>query len=276
MKQKYTIEEIKNISYTDFISLIKEENRPSGGKKTIREIAINSFINEKSNVLEIGCTNGFSSIEINRLINCNVVGIDINKNSILNAQEKIKINNLDNKKIQFKYGNAETLEFKDNMFDLIISGNALSFISNKNKAILEIIRVLKPGGFISIVPIWYKDIPDYNVIEKVNKQLGFEIKCTYEEDWIDFSKYGLELYYKKDFSFIKASKERIKEYVDKMIDNKENLKDYDEECKKEIKERWFNIISTFNENLSMANYSVILLRKNLVEEEEEIFLTKEL
>ena len=61
-----------------------------------------------------------------------------------------------------------------------------------------------------------------------------------------------------------------------MIDNKENLKDYDEECKKEIKERWFNIISTFNENLSMANYSVILLRKNLVEEEEEIFLTKEL
>lgn len=31
--KKYTKEEIKKMSYTDFISLIKEENRPSGGKK---------------------------------------------------------------------------------------------------------------------------------------------------------------------------------------------------------------------------------------------------
>ena len=30
---KYIKEEIKKICYTDFISLIKEENRPSGGKK---------------------------------------------------------------------------------------------------------------------------------------------------------------------------------------------------------------------------------------------------
>ena len=57
-------DEINKMSYTDFISLIQEENRPSGGKKTIREIALNSFINNESKVLEIGCTNGFSSIEI--------------------------------------------------------------------------------------------------------------------------------------------------------------------------------------------------------------------
>lgn len=33
MVKKYTKEQIKKLSYTDFISLIKEENRPSGGKK---------------------------------------------------------------------------------------------------------------------------------------------------------------------------------------------------------------------------------------------------
>ena len=141
--RKYNKNEIKKLSYTDFISLIKEENRPSGGKKTIREIAINSFINDKSNVLEIGCTNGFSSIEINRLTNCNIVGIDINKNSIKNANEKIKVNCLDKSKIRFEYGNAEDLsKFKDNTFDLIICGNAISFINNKDKALDEIIRVL--------------------------------------------------------------------------------------------------------------------------------------
>ena len=107
MMKKYTKEQIKKLSYTDFISLIKEENRPSGGKKTIREIAINSFINENSNVLEIGCTNGFSSLEINKITKCNVIGIDINKYSIENANEKIKLNCLDENKIKFEYGNAE-------------------------------------------------------------------------------------------------------------------------------------------------------------------------
>ena len=84
--KKYSSEEIEKLSYTDFISLIKEENRPSGGKKTIREIVMNSFITCNSNVLEIGCTNGFSSIEMNKLTNCNVIVIDINKNSIQNAR----------------------------------------------------------------------------------------------------------------------------------------------------------------------------------------------
>ena len=99
--KKYSSEEIEKLSYTDFISLIKEENRPSGGKKTIREIVMNSFITSNSNVLEIGCTNGFSSIEMNKLTNCNVIGIDINKNSIQNAREKILLNHLNEEKVSF-------------------------------------------------------------------------------------------------------------------------------------------------------------------------------
>lgn len=273
--KKFTIEEIKKLSYTDFISLIKEENRPSGGKKTIRDIVQNSFINEKSKVLEIGCTNGFSSLEIEKLIGCDVIGVDINKNSVLNANQRIHKNFLDTNKIRFEYGNAESLQFKNEVFDLIICGNALSFINNKNKAIDELIRVLKPNGFISIVPIWYREEPDQNIINRVNDELGFKIQCTKENDWIDFIRYGLELYLKKDYTFISSTQKQIKEYVDEMIDSKEHLKDYDDETIEFIKNRWFKIINTFNDNLSMANYSVILLRKMIELEEKEIFLTKE-
>lgn len=60
-----------------------------------------------------------------------------------------------------------------------------------------------------------------------------------------------------------------------MIDSKIHLKIYNENEINLIKSRWNRTISIFNENLSLANYSVILLRKNLVEEEPEIFLTKE-
>lgn len=274
--KKYSSEEIEKLSYTDFISLIKEENRPSGGKKTIREIVMNSFITSNSNVLEIGCTNGFSSIEMNKLTNCNVIGIDINKNSIQNAREKILLNHLNEEKVSFEYGNAEDLSnFDDESFDLIICGNAISFISDKGKALKEMVRVLKPNGFISIVPIWYKCIPREDVINKVNKELGFNIKCYYENDWLDFSKYGLELYLKKDFEFIYSTKEQIENYVNYMIDSKEHLKIYSEKDINLMKKRWQRIIEVFNENLSFTNYSVILLRKSLIEEEPEIFYTKE-
>lgn len=275
--KKYNKEEIIKLSYTDFISLIKEENRPSGGKKTIREIAINSFINENSNVLEIGCTNGFSSLEINKITKCNVIGIDINKHSVENANEKIKLNFLDENKIKFEYGNAEDLSnFKDNTFDLIICGNAISFINDKGKAFNELIRVLKPNGFISIVPIWYKENPDMAIINKVNQELGFKIHCYHENDWLDFSDKNLELYYKKDYEFINCTSVQIKKYVDKMIDSKKHLNVYNKEEIQVIKNRWNNTISIFNDNLSLTNYSIILLRKNICEEEPEIFITKEL
>ena len=264
------------MSYTDFISFIKEENRPSGGKKTIREILINSFINKDSNVLEIGCTNGFTSLEINKLIKCNVIGIDINMNSIDNANERIIKNKLDPNKIKFEHGNVENMKYKDETFDLIVCGNALSFVENKNEAISEIIRVLKPNGMIALVPIWYKQTPDFNIVDNVNKILGFKIKCTREDDWLDFSRYNLELYLKKDYKFDNPNKKDINAYVDKMISSKEHLKSYDEEVLQHIKKRWKSIISIFNDNLKMTNYSIILLRKSTEKEEEEIFMTKEI
>ena len=60
-----------------------------------------------------------------------------------------------------------------------------------------------------------------------------------------------------------------------MIESKEHLKIYNTEEINVIKERWNNTVSVFNDNLSMTNYSIILLRKNMCEEEMEIFLTEE-
>ena len=114
-----------------------------------------------------------------------------------------------------------------------------------------------------------------DIIKKVNDELGFKIHCYYEKDWMNFEEKKLELYYKNDYSFVYCSNEQIREYVDKMIDSKKHLKIYNEEEINIIKNRWYNTINVFNENLSLTNYSVILLRKNLVDEEAEIFLTRE-
>lgn len=274
--KKIKIDDLNKISYTDFVSLICEENRPSGGKFTIREIVKNSFITKDSKVLEIGCTNGFSSLEINKLINCKIIGVDINKNSIENANKRIKENGLDSDRISFEVGNAEHLRFQDNEFDLIICGNAMSFVSNKNKAIEEIKRVLKPNGFISIVPIWYKEVPDERIISKVNDELGFKINCTYEKDWLNYDKWKLELYYKKNYGFIKRTSDDIEKYVNNVIDGKQCLSVYNKAEKNIIKRRWKKTMKIFNENLSLTNFSIILLRKSLEKEEEELFTIEQI
>ena len=273
--KKIEKDELMKISYTDFVSLIKEENRPSGGKFTIREIAKNAFVNKDFKVLEIGCTNGFSSIELHKITNCEIIGIDINKNSVNNANSRIEENKLDNTRIKFEYGNVENLRFKDEEFDLIICGNAMSFVQDKNKAIDELKRVLKPNGYISIVPIWYKENPDKEIIEKVNKELGFEISCTFESDWKKYDKWDLELYYKRDYDFIKRDKKSIENYVTNLIKSKPHLNVYDAEEKTIIANRWARTMEVFNENLSMTSFSIILLRKTLVKEEEELFIVNQ-
>ena len=44
------------------------------------------------------------------------MGVDINKNSVENANKRIEEYGLDKSKIRFEYGNAEELNFEDNEF----------------------------------------------------------------------------------------------------------------------------------------------------------------
>jgi ubiquinone/menaquinone biosynthesis C-methylase UbiE len=262
--------EIEKLSYTDFISLIREENRPPGGKKTVREFLLNSFVNKKSRVLEVGCTNGFTTLEVARVIGCKTYGLDINKNSIANAQRRIT-----NEKAKFILGSAYQIPFKDNYFDLVICSNATSFMEDKKRAISEYKRVVKPWKFIAISPMYYLQEPPKKILAEVSKIIGNEITVTSKEDWLDLiKKQGLEIYSSKNYKFKFKSKKEIEEYIQLSL-NKDHLKNLPIEDLKKIKSRWTEIITTFNENLKYVGYSVILLRKRKEFEEAELFDVEE-
>ena len=53
--------------------------------------------------------------------------------------------------------NLEQLTFQDNSFDVLINSDVLEHVSDLNKALSEIKRVLKPGGFhIFTLPVDYE------------------------------------------------------------------------------------------------------------------------
>jgi len=265
-------EKVKKLSYTDFISLIEEENRPSGGKKTIREIIKNTFLDEDSKVLEVGCTNGFTTLEIARTVGCEVVGIDINEKSIRNARLRLEKDSEQVKNnVSFRVGDATDMPFSDNEFDLVVCGNATSFIENKKQAFSEYKRVLKDWGFIATVPIYYIDhVPD-KILDKLSNTLNVDIEKRSKEDWKNFfTDDYIEIYYEADYEFKYLSDEEIEEYVTKSL-QKPKIKKLSEDVKESIHERWKETIKLFNENLSYTNFSIMILRKRLEKEEPEAF-----
>lgn len=74
---------------------------------------------------------------------------------------------------------------------------------------------------------------------------------------------------------MEISEEKIRKYAENLINNKEHLQVYNEEEKDIIINRWIRTMSIFNQNLKMTKFSIILLRKLLVKEEEELFKVQE-
>ena len=93
-------------------------------------------------ILDIGCGTGNLSLELAKL-GAEVTGVDISEAMLVKAREKAAKENLC---INFCCADANNLPFEDETFDAVVSLSALEFASDLKKTLLEIYRVLKPGG----------------------------------------------------------------------------------------------------------------------------------
>ncbi len=92
-------------------------------------------------ILDLGSGEGGTSVILSR--KNNVTAYDFNPARFINQNN----NTEDFNKIN---GDASKLPFKENSFDLIILQDVIEHLYDINKVIIEINRVLKPGGFIYI------------------------------------------------------------------------------------------------------------------------------
>lgn len=111
------------------------------------------YIQGNEYVLDVGCGTGRIAIKVAKLLNTGkVVGIDLFKGSSGYspdpAYRNAEIEGV-SEKTEFKHGDLLKLEFPDKIFDIITSSSVLHDVhgdKNKEKAMEEILRVLKPGG----------------------------------------------------------------------------------------------------------------------------------
>lgn len=115
------------------------------------EHTILSKLNKGSTILDLGCGSGRFSIGATQS-GCNVVGIDITSDAISTAQQKAK--KLGLKNIQFLVGDMTAIPFEDKTFDYVFcprfSINAVPTFLQREKAIREMLRVVKDNGMVFI------------------------------------------------------------------------------------------------------------------------------
>lgn len=114
-------------------------------------------IDKESSVLEIGCGNGFTS-SLLAGISGNVVAFDLprkdpaNHSIGINAAKSL-IESLNIENVRVVGGSVNDLPFGDESFDMVFSEYMLQYVPDKDRAIREMSRVLKPEGVIfTILP----------------------------------------------------------------------------------------------------------------------------
>ena len=87
--------------------------------------------------LEFGCGSGaFSEF----IVGSSVVGLDISLKLLAKASSLIPVQ-----------GSGENLPFRSGLFDFVLAAAALHHIPDPEKAVFEIARVLKPGGYLCVL-----------------------------------------------------------------------------------------------------------------------------
>lgn len=133
----------------DAVKLIFGRSLHPGGLDLTKELGEKLGISKSDKVLDIACGTGASAIFLAKNFGCKVTGIDLAKKNIeeaINNTEKEKVSGL----VDFKFGDAEKIDFEDESFDFVIAECSFCLFPDKPMASEEMYRVLKKNGKIGM------------------------------------------------------------------------------------------------------------------------------
>ncbi|MCD6435840.1 MAG: class I SAM-dependent methyltransferase [Clostridiales bacterium] len=147
-------------------------------------------LNEGAKILDVGCGSGNFSIKLGKM-GYEVTGIDLSMEMLALAKDKAEKESVE---VNIKHMDVTNLLFEDESFDAIFSMATFEFIPDFNKALNEMMRVLKTGGQMVIGTI-HRDSKwgEFYNSEKVQKKSVFkyaklksmnEMKMLYPENLV--------------------------------------------------------------------------------------------
>lgn len=139
-----------------------------------------------------------------------VIGLDMTPAMIDRARKNTKTLGFAN--VEFVYGDIEDMPLPSNLADVVVSNCVMNLVPDKQKAVAETFRILKPGGHFSISDIVLKgELP-------AGLQLDAELYVGCVSGAIQKSEY-LQLVQDSGFTNITVQKEREISLPDDVLKN---------------------------------------------------------
>jgi ubiquinone/menaquinone biosynthesis C-methylase UbiE len=137
---------------------LKLEVLHPGGLEITKELAELCHVSKDTKVLDVSSGTGESACFLAEQFGCEVTGVDVSDYMVEKSRRKSKERGLN---IAFKRGDAHNLPFEDNTFDAVIS-ECTTCLLDKERAISEMVRVARSGGFVGIHDVcWKDDTPEH-------------------------------------------------------------------------------------------------------------------
>jgi ubiquinone/menaquinone biosynthesis C-methylase UbiE len=124
-----------------------------GGLETTRHLAELCHVRKDSRILDVASGTGEPLCFLAETFHCQAVGVDSSETMVKRAKEKAKERHL---AIDFHQVDAHHLPFAAGSFDVAISECTLCLL-DKEAAIKEMVRVVKPGGCVGFHDLCWKE-----------------------------------------------------------------------------------------------------------------------
>ena len=124
----------------------RKRSRLAEMKEYAKEVA--KHIQDGCSVLEVAPGPGYLAIELAKLGNYKILGLDISKDFVEIARKNVREAGVE---VEFWQGSVADIAFPDNMFDFIVCTAAFKNFKDPIKALSEMYRVLTSGGTALII-----------------------------------------------------------------------------------------------------------------------------
>jgi len=131
--------------------LLDGELHPGGERTTLR-LAELAGLAAASRVVDIACGTGATARLLARELGAETVGVDLGAQAVEEATRATAAAGLADR-ARFLHGDAEALPLADASFDVALSECSLCTFPDKERAVAEMARVLRPGGTIAIADV---------------------------------------------------------------------------------------------------------------------------
>ena len=120
-----------------------------GGLPATRRLVALCHLAEAREVLDVGCGIGVGPAYIARTNGCRVVGVDRSPRMVDWARRRAREEGVEDR-VSFRVADVLNLPFEDDRFDVVFAESVLAFVVDKERALAEMVRVTRPGGYVGL------------------------------------------------------------------------------------------------------------------------------